>query len=155
MTLPAIIRSKNSGKPVRWRRVGVMDVGSNSVRLVVYDVRGRAMQPRFNEKVLAGLGRGLTATGKKGAAIWPDQHSPPGERIGNQIKFCRPAHRTLHVSLTAPVKQGEVGWTLKNSRIVRRVDSADRFQALRYFVSNSLGKLQHSRSEEHTSDSSH
>lgn len=41
-----------------------MDVGSNSVRLVVYDVRGRAMQPRFNEKVLAGLGRGLSATGK-------------------------------------------------------------------------------------------
>ena len=64
MTLPAIIRSKNSGKPVRWRRVGVMDVGSNSVRLVVYDVRGRAMQPRFNEKVLAGLGRGLAATGR-------------------------------------------------------------------------------------------
>ncbi len=64
MTLPAIIRSKNSGKPVRWRRVGVMDVGSNSVRLVVYDVRGRAMQPRFNEKVLAGLGRSLGATGQ-------------------------------------------------------------------------------------------
>jgi exopolyphosphatase/guanosine-5'-triphosphate,3'-diphosphate pyrophosphatase len=41
-----------------------MDVGSNSVRLVVYDVRGRAMQPRFNEKVLAGLGRGLGATGR-------------------------------------------------------------------------------------------
>ena len=41
-----------------------MDVGSNSVRLVVYDVRGRAMQPRFNEKVLAGLGRGLGDTGR-------------------------------------------------------------------------------------------
>lgn len=41
-----------------------MDVGSNSVRLVVYDVRGRAMQPRFNEKVLAGLGRGLSDSGK-------------------------------------------------------------------------------------------
>jgi len=64
MTLPAITRSKSSGKPVRWRRVGVMDVGSNSVRLVVYDVRGRAMQPRFNEKVLAGLGRSLGATGQ-------------------------------------------------------------------------------------------
>ena len=64
MTLPAITRSKSSGKPIRWRRVGVMDVGSNSVRLVVYDVRGRAMQPRFNEKVLAGLGRSLGATGQ-------------------------------------------------------------------------------------------
>lgn len=64
MSLTATARSGKSGKPVRWRRVGVMDVGSNSVRLVVYDVRGRAMQPRFNEKVLAGLGRGLTSTGK-------------------------------------------------------------------------------------------
>jgi exopolyphosphatase/guanosine-5'-triphosphate,3'-diphosphate pyrophosphatase len=64
MTTTATAKSKTSGKTIRWRRVGVMDVGSNSVRLVVYDVRGRAMQPRFNEKVLAGLGRGLTATGK-------------------------------------------------------------------------------------------
>ena len=63
MTLPTITRSRSSNKPFRWKRVGVMDVGSNSVRLVVYDVRGRAMQPRFNEKVLAGLGRGLTSTG--------------------------------------------------------------------------------------------
>lgn len=64
MTATSTTRSRTSGKPVRWKRVGVMDVGSNSVRLVVYDVRGRAMQPRFNEKVLAGLGRGLSATGK-------------------------------------------------------------------------------------------
>lgn len=57
-------RSRSSGKPVRWRRIGVIDVGSNSVRLVVYDVRGRAMQPRFNEKVLAALGKNLNDTGK-------------------------------------------------------------------------------------------
>ncbi len=64
MTAPSATRSRTGGKPVRWKRIGVMDVGSNSVRLVVYDVRGRAMQPRFNEKVLAGLGRGLSSTGK-------------------------------------------------------------------------------------------
>ncbi len=64
MTATSAPRSRIGGKPVRWKRVGVMDVGSNSVRLVVYDVRGRAMQPRFNEKVLAGLGRGLASTGK-------------------------------------------------------------------------------------------
>ncbi len=72
MSTPSTTKSRNSGKPVRWKRVGVMDVGSNSVRLVVYDVRGRAMQPRFNEKVLAGLGRGLTTTGslnKEGVEI--------------------------------------------------------------------------------------
>jgi len=64
MSATASSKPKQASKPVRWRRIGVMDVGSNSVRLVVYDVRGRAMQPRFNEKVLAGLGRGLNATGK-------------------------------------------------------------------------------------------
>jgi exopolyphosphatase/guanosine-5'-triphosphate,3'-diphosphate pyrophosphatase len=57
-------RTKTGSKAARWRRIGVIDVGSNSVRLVVYDVRGRAMQPRFNEKVLAGLGRGLGGSGK-------------------------------------------------------------------------------------------
>ena len=64
MSATAASKTRSTGKPLRWRRIGVMDVGSNSVRLVVYDVRGRAMQPRFNEKVLAGLGRGLGATGK-------------------------------------------------------------------------------------------
>jgi len=64
MSATASSKTKQTGRPVRWRRIGVMDVGSNSVRLVVYDVRGRAMQPRFNEKVLAGLGRGLSSTGR-------------------------------------------------------------------------------------------
>ena len=35
----------------------VLDVGSNSVRLVIYRVEGRAIWTLFNEKVLAGLGR--------------------------------------------------------------------------------------------------
>jgi len=41
----------------------VIDVGSNSVRLVVYRVDGRAMTPILNEKVMAGLGRDLSRTG--------------------------------------------------------------------------------------------
>ncbi|MEZ6028286.1 MAG: hypothetical protein R3C46_00900 [Hyphomonadaceae bacterium] len=67
MSATAASKARTTAKPVRWRRIGVMDVGSNSVRLVVYDVRGRAMQPRFNEKVLAGLGRGLGDTGSLNA----------------------------------------------------------------------------------------
>jgi len=42
----------------------VVDIGSNSVRLVVYDHLGRAPLPRFNEKSLCGLGDGLAETGK-------------------------------------------------------------------------------------------
>jgi exopolyphosphatase/guanosine-5'-triphosphate,3'-diphosphate pyrophosphatase len=41
----------------------VIDVGSNSVRLVVYDALSRAPFPRFNEKSLCGLGAGLDETG--------------------------------------------------------------------------------------------
>jgi exopolyphosphatase/guanosine-5'-triphosphate,3'-diphosphate pyrophosphatase len=42
----------------------VVDIGSNSVRLVVYRLEGRAIWTVFNEKVLAGLGRDLARTGK-------------------------------------------------------------------------------------------
>jgi len=42
----------------------VIDIGSNSVRLVIYRIEGRAIWPTFNEKVLAGLGRDLRATGR-------------------------------------------------------------------------------------------
>src|SRR5580698_5161883 len=42
----------------------VIDVGSNSVRLVLYRVEGRAVWTVFNEKILAGLGRDLAVTGR-------------------------------------------------------------------------------------------
>ena len=42
---------------------GVVDIGSNSVRLVVYDELARAPLPRFNEKSLCRLGEGLAQTG--------------------------------------------------------------------------------------------
>ncbi len=42
----------------------VIDVGSNSVRLVLYRLDGRAIWTVFNEKVLAGLGRDLPKTGR-------------------------------------------------------------------------------------------
>ena len=46
------------------RRVGVIDVGSNSVRLVVFDGAARSPAYFFNEKVMAGLGQGLAETGR-------------------------------------------------------------------------------------------
>ena len=45
-------------------RVGVIDVGSNSVRLVVFDGAARSPAYFFNEKVLCGLGAGFNATGR-------------------------------------------------------------------------------------------
>jgi len=52
------------------REVAVIDVGSNSVRLVVFKVDGRAITPIINEKVMAGLGRGLSETGVLNPVGW-------------------------------------------------------------------------------------
>ncbi|WP_442320080.1 Ppx/GppA phosphatase family protein [Amorphus orientalis] len=44
--------------------IGVIDIGSNSVRLVLYERSSRAPTPLYNEKVLAGLGKGLSESGR-------------------------------------------------------------------------------------------
>jgi len=51
-------------EPPRYRPVAVVDIGSNSVRLVVYDGLRRSPAPVFNEKILCGLGKGVAITGK-------------------------------------------------------------------------------------------
>lgn len=43
---------------------GVIDIGSNSIRLVVYDDLGRAPFPRFNEKSMVALGAGMDGQGR-------------------------------------------------------------------------------------------
>lgn len=48
----------------RSGRIGVVDVGSNSVRMVVYDGPSRSPQVIFNEKVLCGLGSEISQTGR-------------------------------------------------------------------------------------------
>jgi len=46
------------------RRRAIIDIGSNSVRLVVYDGPARAPFQLFNEKVTVGLGAALSITGR-------------------------------------------------------------------------------------------
>ncbi|SOB87556.1 exopolyphosphatase / guanosine-5'-triphosphate,3'-diphosphate pyrophosphatase [Sphingomonas guangdongensis] len=50
------------------QRAAIIDIGSNSIRLVVYEGAARLPATLFNEKVAAGLGRSLSQTG----AIEPD-----------------------------------------------------------------------------------
>ena len=50
--------------PVDLPRCGVVDLGSNSVRLVVFEGRSRNPIGIFNEKAVLRLGRGLSATGR-------------------------------------------------------------------------------------------
>jgi exopolyphosphatase / guanosine-5'-triphosphate,3'-diphosphate pyrophosphatase len=44
--------------------VAIIDIGSNSVRLVIYEGVVRSPAILFNEKVMAGLGRGVAKTGR-------------------------------------------------------------------------------------------
>ncbi|MBL8807372.1 MAG: Ppx/GppA family phosphatase [Rhodospirillales bacterium] len=57
-------RGASRAEHVDRRPVAVVDIGSNSIRLVVFDGTSRVPLPLFNEKVLSGLGRGLERTGK-------------------------------------------------------------------------------------------
>ncbi len=52
------------GRAPFYAPVGVVDIGSNSIRLVVYDGERRSPTPVYNEKVLCGLGRGIATTGR-------------------------------------------------------------------------------------------
>lgn len=87
-------------------RVGIIDVGSNSIRLVVYERASRAPLPVFNEKVLCGLARGLDATGRL---------NPAGVEmaLANIDRFCTLAHNMKVTSLdllaTAAVRDASDG----------------------------------------------
>jgi exopolyphosphatase/guanosine-5'-triphosphate,3'-diphosphate pyrophosphatase len=52
------------------KRSAIIDIGSNSVRLVVYACGRRVPTPIFNEKVLAGLGKAVGKTGRISADSW-------------------------------------------------------------------------------------
>ena len=60
---PLDLDPKRAGRLDR-KPYAIIDIGSNSVRLVVYDQLGRAPLPRFNEKSLCRLGDGLAQTGR-------------------------------------------------------------------------------------------
>lgn len=60
----SLMPSSEAVEADREHREAIIDIGSNSVRLVVYAGARRAPAIIFNEKVMAGLGRSLSATGR-------------------------------------------------------------------------------------------
>ncbi|TPN28879.1 exopolyphosphatase [Mesorhizobium sp. B2-3-3] len=56
--------SISQGRLQDRRPLSIIDIGSNSIRLVVYEGLARSRTVLFNEKMLAGLGRGIVSTGK-------------------------------------------------------------------------------------------
>lgn len=64
MTAPIQAAASTAGAANALELVGVIDIGSNSVRLVVFESGVRSPDYFFNEKVICGLGRDLGETGK-------------------------------------------------------------------------------------------
>jgi len=56
--------ARTKPRPRRAGCVAVVDIGSNSLRLVVYDGVRRSPRTLFNEKVMCGLGRSIETTGR-------------------------------------------------------------------------------------------
>ena len=69
MSVADLLRQAQAAPPAAVLGEGVsdaavVDIGSNSVRLVTYRIEGRAVWTSYNEKVLAGLGQGVAETGR-------------------------------------------------------------------------------------------
>jgi exopolyphosphatase/guanosine-5'-triphosphate,3'-diphosphate pyrophosphatase len=86
--------------------VAVIDIGSNSVRLVVYRLEGRAIWTVYNEKVLAGLGSELTVTGRL-AKDGVDSALGALRRFSAVLDAAHPA--SLFVAATAAVREAADG----------------------------------------------
>ena len=70
-----LFRRHRADAPAPDRRTAIIDIGSNSIRLVVYEGPPRLPAVLFNEKVLAGLGRGFAATGEIDAQALATAHA--------------------------------------------------------------------------------
>ena len=87
-------------------RVGVIDVGSNSVRLVIYDELKRVPIPIFNEKIMCALGKDIHKTKKLNKS---------GKKSAKNaiIRFVYMAHlmqvKKLFVFATAAVRESKDG----------------------------------------------
>ena len=92
--------------PSASHEAAVVDIGSNSVRLVIYRLEGRAIWTVFNEKVLAGLGRGLDQTGRL-SVEGVREALLALRRFKAVLDAAQPA--ALHVVATAAVRDAEDG----------------------------------------------
>ncbi|MBD8553026.1 exopolyphosphatase [Rhizobium sp. CFBP 8762] len=59
-----MVESEAQGRLPGIAPVSVVDIGSNSIRLVIYEGLNRSPAVFFNEKVMCGLGKGIAMTGR-------------------------------------------------------------------------------------------
>ena len=86
--------------------VAIVDIGSNSVRLVAYESLTRDLTPVFNEKVLCGLGRGVATT----RMLAQDGIDKALRALRNFNALCRNMKITdIHVIATAATRDANNG----------------------------------------------
>ena len=86
--------------------IGIVDIGSNSIRLCVYDGASRVPVPLFNEKAVCSLALGLEGSGR----LNPDGVSSALAAVGRFIALARAMTVTrLDVLATAAVRDAEDG----------------------------------------------
>lgn len=88
------------------RPVGIIDIGSNSIRLCVYDAATRVPVPLFNEKAVCSLAQGLEATGRLNA----DGIAPALLTIGRFVELSMSMEvERLDILATAAVRDAADG----------------------------------------------
>jgi exopolyphosphatase/guanosine-5'-triphosphate,3'-diphosphate pyrophosphatase len=91
---------------VRDGRIGIIDIGSNSIRLVVYDQLKRSPVPIYNEKVMCALGKGLASSG----VLNPDGVKLGKDTLRRLLAMGRNMEITsLYVMATAAVRDAKDG----------------------------------------------
>ncbi len=100
------MQSQSQGRLQDRRPISIIDIGSNSIRLVIYEGVARSPTILFNEKMLAGLGRGIVTTGK----LDPDGVRRAMEEFGRFRALSEQARaESLHVLATAAAREAENG----------------------------------------------
>ncbi|TAN48816.1 MAG: Ppx/GppA family phosphatase, partial [Rhodospirillales bacterium] len=90
----------------RRHPVAIIDIGSNSIRLCVYDGLIRTPTPMFNEKVLCALGQGLDARGR----LNPDGVVMAKAALGRFIALARAMGAArIDILATAAVRDAKDG----------------------------------------------
>ncbi len=88
--------------------VAVIDIGSNSIRLVVYEGLSRSPTPLFQEKAMCGLGRFLKSTRRLNEETIPYALASLA-RFAKLAAICGVKDRDLHPFATAAVRWAEDG----------------------------------------------
>ncbi|WP_157014616.1 exopolyphosphatase [Mesorhizobium xinjiangense] len=100
------MKAVSQGRLKGRRPLSIIDIGSNSIRLVVYEGVARAPTVLFNEKMLAGLGKGIVRTGR----LDPEAVKRAVAEFGRFRALSEQAgSEELHVIATAAAREAENG----------------------------------------------